>query len=58
MRLSGWIDNRVNEDRDTDIEEVLQIITAPDFPTGGIILGTRGAEEAYRTGRERSGCAR
>ena len=45
------IDNRVNEDRDTDIEEVLQIITAPDFPTGGIILGTRGAEEAYRTGR-------
>ena len=45
------IDNRVNEDRDTDIEEVLQIITAPDFPTGGIILGTRGAEEAYRPGR-------
>ena len=45
------IDNRVNEDRDTDIEEALQIITAPDFPTGGIILGTRGAEEAYRTGR-------
>ena len=45
------IDNRVNENRDTDIEEVLQIITAPDFPTGGIILGTRGAEEAYRTGR-------
>ena len=45
------IDNRVNEDRDTDMEEVLQIITAPDFPTGGIILGTRGNEEAYRTGR-------
>ena len=45
------IDNRVNEDRDTDMEEVLQIITAPDFPTGGIILGTRGREEAYRTGR-------
>ena len=45
------IDNRVNEDRDTDMEEVLQIITAPDFPTGGIILGTRGSEEAYRTGR-------
>ena len=33
------------------MEEVLQIITAPDFPTGGIILGTRGSEEAYRTGR-------
>ena len=45
------IDNRVNEDTDTDMEEVLQIITAPDFPTGGIILGTRGSEEAYRTGR-------
>ena len=45
------IDTRVNEDRDTDMEEVLQIITAPDFPTGGIILGTRGSEEAYRTGR-------
>ena len=45
------IDNRVLEDRDTDIEEILSIIKAPDFPTGGIILGTRGAEEAYRTGR-------
>ncbi|MDE6943541.1 MAG: DNA gyrase subunit A [Lachnospiraceae bacterium] len=45
------IDNRVNEDRNTDIEELLEIVKAPDFPTGGIILGTRGAEEAYRTGR-------
>ena len=45
------IDNKVNEDRDTEIEEILEIIKAPDFPTGGIILGTRGAEEAYRTGR-------
>ena len=45
------IDNRVNEDRDTQIEEVLSLIKAPDFPTGGIILGTRGCEEAYRTGR-------
>ena len=45
------IDNKVNEDRDTDIEELLPIVKAPDFPTGGIILGTRGAEEAYRTGR-------
>ncbi|SEL63809.1 DNA gyrase subunit A [Butyrivibrio sp. ob235] len=45
------IDNRVNEDRATDIEELLPIVKAPDFPTGGIILGTRGAEEAYRTGR-------
>ena len=45
------IDNKVNEDRQTEIEEVLNIVKAPDFPTGGIILGTRGAEEAYRTGR-------
>ncbi len=45
------IDNRVEEDRDTSIEEVLDIIKAPDFPTGGLILGTRGCDEAYRTGR-------
>ncbi len=45
------IDNKVNEDRDTQIEEVLSLVKAPDFPTGGIILGTRGCEEAYRTGR-------
>ena len=45
------IDNRVNEDRDTDIEELLPIVAGPDFPTGGVILGRRGIEEAYRTGR-------
>lgn len=45
------IDNRILEDRDTDMEEILEIIKAPDFPTGGVILGTRGSEEAYRTGR-------
>jgi len=45
------IDNRIEEDRDTSIEEVLDIVKAPDFPTGGLILGTRGCEEAYRTGR-------
>jgi DNA gyrase subunit A len=45
------IDNRVEEDRDTAIEEILQIIKGPDFPTGATILGTRGIEEAYRTGR-------
>ena len=45
------IDNKVQEDRETDIEELLDIVKAPDFPTGGIILGTRGSEEAYRTGR-------
>jgi len=45
------IDNKVNEDRDTSIDELLKIVKAPDFPTGGLILGTRGCEEAYRTGR-------
>ena len=45
------IDNRVEEDRDTTIDEILPIVKAPDFPTGGLILGTRGCEEAYRTGR-------
>ena len=45
------IDNRVQEDRETSIEEVMSIIKAPDFPTGGLIMGTKGCEEAYRTGR-------
>lgn len=45
------IDNRVEEDRDTQIEEILEIVKGPDFPTGAEILGTRGIEEAYRTGR-------
>jgi len=49
--VNKMIDNKINEDRETDIEELLPIVKAPDFPTGGIILGTRGAEEAYRTGR-------
>lgn len=45
------IDNRVNEGRDTEIDELLQIVKGPDFPTGAEILGHRGIEEAYRTGR-------
>ena len=45
------IDNIVEEDRETAIEEILPIIKGPDFPTGAMILGTRGIEEAYRTGR-------
>ena len=45
------IDNQVEEERDTAIEEILEIIKGPDFPTGATILGTRGIEEAYRTGR-------
>ncbi|MFA9463434.1 MAG: DNA gyrase subunit A [Velocimicrobium sp.] len=45
------IDNKVEEERQTTIEEILPIIKGPDFPTGATILGTRGIEEAYRTGR-------
>ena len=45
------IDNYVEENRATDIEEVMEIVKAPDFPTGATILGTRGTNEAYRTGR-------
>ena len=45
------IDNIVEEDRETAIEEILELIKGPDFPTGATILGTRGIEEAYRTGR-------
>ena len=45
------IDNRVKEDRATDIEEIMNIIKGPDFPTGAMILGRSGIHEAYRTGR-------
>ena len=44
------IDNKIENDRDTEIEELLPIVKGPDFPTGGVILGMRGIEEAYRTG--------
>ena len=45
------IDNIILEDRDTEIDELLEIVKGPDFPTGATILGTRGFDEAYRTGR-------
>ena len=45
------IDNQIEEDRETDIDEIMEIIKGPDFPTGGTILGHAGIEEAYRTGR-------
>ncbi len=45
------IDNQIEEDRDTSIDEIMEVIKGPDFPTGGVILGKRGIEEAYRTGR-------
>jgi len=45
------INNRIDEDRETEIEELLEIVKGPDFPTGAEILGRAGIEEAYRTGR-------
>ena len=45
------IDDHIEENGDTTIEDVLEIIKGPDFPTGAMILGTHGIEEAYRTGR-------
>ena len=47
------IDNRVENDRDTTMEEIMEIVKGPDFPTGATILGRRGIEEAYRTGRSK-----
>ena len=45
------IDNIIEEQRETTMEEILDIVKGPDFPTGAMILGRRGIEEAYRTGR-------
>src|SRR5690606_10708678 len=45
------IDNQIEESRETEIEEILEIIKGPGFPTGAEIVGVSGIEEAYRTGR-------
>ena len=45
------INNRIDENRDTEIEELMSAIQGPDFPTGATIIGRRGIEEAYRTGK-------
>ena len=45
------IDDQIQETGETTIEDILEIVKGPDFPTGAEILGTRGIEEAYRTGR-------
>ena len=45
------IDDQIEESGETSIEDILQIVKGPDFPPGAMILGTRGIEEAYRTGR-------
>ncbi len=51
--VTKMIDNRVEEDRETTLEEILEIVKGPDFPTGATILGHRSIEEAYRTGRSK-----
>ena len=45
------IDNQINEHRQTDVEELIECIHGPDFPTGATILGRSGIRAAYRTGR-------
>ena len=45
------IDNQVEEKRETSLDELIEIVKGPDFPTGATILGRTGIEEAYRTGR-------
>lgn len=45
------IDNHIDSDRETEIDELLSIIKGPDYPTGGSIIGTAGINSAYRTGR-------
>lgn len=45
------INNRIDENRDTEIDELMSVIQGPDFPTGATIIGRRGIEEAYRTGK-------
>jgi DNA gyrase subunit A len=46
--IIAYIDNN-----DIEMEELIQIIKAPDFPTGGIIYGYQGVKEGYETGRGR-----
>ena len=45
------IDNRIEEQRETSLDEIMEIVKGPDFPTGAQILGRRGIEEAYRAGK-------
>ena len=45
------IDDQIEENGETTIDDILEIIKGPDFPTGAEILGTKGIEESYRTGR-------
>ena len=44
------IDNQVEEDRETTIEELLEIIKGPDFPTGGLVVNKDDLLNIYETG--------
>lgn len=46
--IAAYIDNN-----DITTDELMKYVTGPDFPTGGIIMGTAGIKEAYETGRGR-----
>lgn len=48
--LTVMIDNKING-KETDVEELMEYIKGPDFPTGATILGKSGIRAAYRTGR-------
>ncbi|WP_286072907.1 PTS sugar transporter subunit IIB, partial [Faecalibaculum rodentium] len=50
-KLGEIIDDQIDEQGETSVEDILKVIKGPDFPTGGTILGTGGINEAYRTGR-------
>jgi DNA gyrase subunit A len=45
--------SHVIDNPDATADDLMQFISGPDFPTGGVILGTSGIKEAYRTGRGR-----
>ncbi len=51
--INLMIDNYIKEDRETDLDEIIDIIKGPDFPTGATILGVNGIKSAYRTGKGR-----
>src|SRR5690606_31125814 len=46
-----WCLANPDADEQTTLEELLKIVKGPDFPTYGLIVGTNGIQEAYRTGR-------
>ena len=58
MLLSGSIDNTIEEQRETTIEEILEIVKGPDFPTGATILAEEASRRRTAQGEVRSVCVR